>query len=84
MPTLLIHPTADTEIRVWQAKEIVEAAGADDVTYIEMKGALHYLEGRSVREISEVIECSPNTVKVHLHKGRKKLADKLGVEGGFS
>jgi RNA polymerase sigma-70 factor (ECF subfamily) len=46
--------------------------------------ALHYLEGRSVREISEVIECSPNTVKVHLHKGRKKLADKLGVEGGFS
>jgi RNA polymerase sigma-70 factor (ECF subfamily) len=46
--------------------------------------ALHYLEGRSVREISEVIECSPNTVKVHLHKGRKKLAEKLGVEGGFS
>ena len=45
VPTLLIHPTADTEIRVWQAKEIVDAAGADDVTYIEMKGALHYLEG---------------------------------------
>ncbi len=45
VPTLLIHPTADTEIRVWQAQEIVDAAGADDVTYIEMKGALHYLEG---------------------------------------
>ncbi|MGA9275515.1 alpha/beta hydrolase [Ilumatobacter sp.] len=45
VPTLLIHPTADTEIRVWQAEEIVAAAGADDVTYIEMKGALHYLEG---------------------------------------
>ncbi len=45
VPTLLIHPTADTEIRVWQAQEIVAAAGADDVTYIEMKGALHYLEG---------------------------------------
>lgn len=45
VPTLLIHPTADTEIRVHQAKEIVAAAGADDVTYIEMKGALHYLEG---------------------------------------
>ncbi len=45
VPTLLIHPTADTEIRVWQAQEIVAAAGADDVTYIEMPGALHYLEG---------------------------------------
>ena len=32
VPTLLIHPTADTEIRIWQAKEIVDAAGADDVT----------------------------------------------------
>ncbi len=46
--------------------------------------ALHYLEGQSVREISEIIECAPNTVKVHLHKGRKTLAAKLGVEGGFS
>jgi pimeloyl-ACP methyl ester carboxylesterase len=45
VPTLLIHPTADTEIRVWQAEEIVAAAAADDVTYVEMKGALHYLEG---------------------------------------
>ena len=45
VPTLLIHPTADTEIRVWQAQEIVDAAGAEDVTYIEMNGALHYLEG---------------------------------------
>jgi hypothetical protein len=45
VPTLLVHPTADTEIRVWQAKEIVANAGADDVSYVEMKGAPHYLEG---------------------------------------
>jgi len=45
VPTLLVHPTADTEIRVWQAKEIADAAGADDVTYIEMRGAFHYFEG---------------------------------------
>ncbi|MEO1056828.1 MAG: alpha/beta hydrolase [Actinomycetota bacterium] len=45
VPTLLVHPTADTEIRVWQAKEIVDAAGAEDVTYHEMPGAPHYLEG---------------------------------------
>ncbi len=46
VPTILLHPTADTEIRVWQAKEIVEAAGAADKTYVELKGAPHYLEGR--------------------------------------
>jgi alpha-beta hydrolase superfamily lysophospholipase len=45
VPTLLIHPTADTEIRVWQAEEIVRNAGAADVTYVPMKGAPHYLEG---------------------------------------
>ena len=45
VPTLLVHPTADTEIRIWQAKEIVDNAGASDVTYVEMKGAPHYLEG---------------------------------------
>jgi hypothetical protein len=45
VPTILVHPTADTEIRVWQAKEIVEGSGAEDSTYVEMKGAPHYLEG---------------------------------------
>jgi pimeloyl-ACP methyl ester carboxylesterase len=45
VPTLILHPTADTEIRVRQALEIRDQAGADDVTYHEMKGAPHYLEG---------------------------------------
>lgn len=44
--------------------------------------ALHYLEDLPVAEIAEILECSPNTVKVHLHKGRKKLAARLGVEMG--
>lgn len=44
-PVLLIHPTADTEIRLWQAREARDQAGSDDVTYHEMEGALHYLEG---------------------------------------
>ena len=56
VPTLLVHPTADTEIRVWQAKEIVDAAGADDVTYLEMKGAPHYLEGHRVEAMAAVAE----------------------------
>ena len=37
-----MHPTADTEIRVWQAEEIVEAAGADDVTYTPIASAVLY------------------------------------------
>jgi alpha-beta hydrolase superfamily lysophospholipase len=45
VPTLILHPTADTEIRVRQALEIRDAAGSDDVSYHELKGAPHYLEG---------------------------------------
>jgi pimeloyl-ACP methyl ester carboxylesterase len=45
VPTMIVHPTADTEIRVREALEIRDASGATDLTYMEMKGALHYLEG---------------------------------------
>lgn len=45
VPTILVHPTADTEIRMRQAKEIVDSAGAADTTYVELAGAPHYLEG---------------------------------------
>jgi alpha-beta hydrolase superfamily lysophospholipase len=45
VPVLVIHPTADTEIRLRQGQEIVDNAGSDDVTYELMKGAPHYLEG---------------------------------------
>jgi pimeloyl-ACP methyl ester carboxylesterase len=56
VPTLLIHPTADTEIRIWQAKEIVDNSGAADKTYIEMKGAPHYLEGHRQEALAHVVE----------------------------
>jgi len=56
VPTILVHPTADTEIRIWQAKEIVAASGAEDQTYVEMKGALHYLEGHRPAAMAAVAE----------------------------
>lgn len=56
IPTLIIHPTADTEIRVSEALEIRDASGAADLTYVEMKGALHYLEGSRPEAMAHVIE----------------------------
>lgn len=56
VPTLLVHPTGDTEIRLRQAEEIVANAGADDVTYVEMKGAPHYLEGHRQEAIAHVAD----------------------------
>jgi alpha-beta hydrolase superfamily lysophospholipase len=56
VPTLLIHPTADTEIRVRQAEEIIAAAGAEDTTLVTMRGALHYFEGMRPEAIAHVVD----------------------------
>ncbi len=39
---------------------------------------LHYYEDRSVADIGNVLGCSENTAKVHLHRARKRLASVLG------
>jgi alpha-beta hydrolase superfamily lysophospholipase len=54
LPTLVVHPTGDTEIRVHQAEAIRDAAGSDDVTYETIKGAPHYLHGHR-REATDLI-----------------------------
>lgn len=56
VPTILVHPTGDTEIRVWQAMEIVNNSGAEDKTYVEMKGAPHYFEGHRPQAMQVVAE----------------------------
>ena len=41
---------------------------------------MHYLEDLPTAEIAEIMRCSPSTVKVHLHRGRNRLAEILGEE----
>ena len=38
---------------------------------------LRHLDGRSTREVSQILHCSEGTVKTHLFRGLKKLRDKL-------
>jgi alpha-beta hydrolase superfamily lysophospholipase len=56
LPTLILHPTADTEIRLRQAREIRAASGSEDLTYEELRGAPHYLEGHRKAALGIVVD----------------------------
>jgi hypothetical protein len=56
LPTLIVHPTGDTEIRLHQAEAIRDAAGSDDVTYETVTGAPHYLHGRRRETMDLVVD----------------------------
>ncbi len=56
VPTLVVHPTGDTEIRLHQARAIYEASGAEDKQYVEIAGAVHYLTGRRQEALDNVID----------------------------
>jgi hypothetical protein len=56
VPTLLVHPTADTEIRRHQAAAIAASSGAADLTFHELHGAPHYFEGHRSEAMDLVTE----------------------------
>ncbi len=59
----------------WQAVRCLPPRQAQAV-------ALYYLEDYSVREISEVLDCSEGTVKTHLSRAREAVARQLRLEDG--
>jgi alpha-beta hydrolase superfamily lysophospholipase len=56
LPTLVVHPTGDTEIRLRQARAIHDASGAADKTYVEVDGAAHYLHGHRRQALESVVD----------------------------
>jgi RNA polymerase sigma-70 factor (ECF subfamily) len=43
--------------------------------------ALFYVDDMTVAMIAEIMECAESTVKVHLHKARQTLAERLQLQG---
>lgn len=71
----LLRPNQTVELElpdqdVWRA---VRALPAQQRAAI----ALFYLEDRSLAEIAEILGCTENTAKAHLHHGRRALAARL-------
>ena len=56
VPSLFVHPTADTEIRLHQARAAYDASGATDKTYVEIEGAAHYFTGRQRDAVAPIID----------------------------
>lgn len=70
------------------AREPAESAMPEDTTafWAEVRSlpkrqaqalALFYLEDRSVKDIAGILGCDASTVRIHMSRGRRKLAERL-------
>jgi RNA polymerase sigma-70 factor (ECF subfamily) len=73
----------------WQREEWLPAMEPSDESFWKLVRALptrqaqavtlFYLEDRPINEIAAILECSPATAKVHLHRARTNLAVRLAA-----
>ena len=63
-------PTASDFDHVWAA--VAQLPGNQRAAV-----ALHYLEDLPVADIAAILDCSESTARVHLHRGRTALAERL-------
>ena len=77
-----IHLSEGTPTVTWETSIDDDLAAAIQTLSKNQRSAvvLHYLEDLPVAEIAQILDCSPNTAKVHLHRGRRALAERLGYE----
>ena len=66
---------SEPNAEVWEAVRSLPPRQAQAI-------ALQYWEDRSVAEIAEILECSTETVKTHLKRGRASLAKTLESHRG--
>ncbi len=75
-----VAPTAATTMLARERSERVRAAIAELPPQMRRCLVLRVEQEYKVREIAQLLNVSPETVKAHLFQARKKLADTLGAD----
>jgi RNA polymerase sigma-70 factor (ECF subfamily) len=74
-----IHPVEATVDCYQQDVQVhVERALHELPTLQRAVVILRHLNGMSTRQVSDILQCSEGTVKTHLHRGLKKMRQKVG------
>ena len=87
-PALALHEPRDEQdpegLSIERAMLGWQVAGALEKLTPEHRQVIRlaHVQGLSVREIAELLDCAPSTARVHLFKARKRLATMLDEEVG--